>query len=214
MALVPVALVGRERLGYGPVPTLVLPPVEPADDRGHVGVAQLLHGLGRERRAGATGAVGDDVARLVRDPTLDGGLERAPGDVEGTGQRALLVLVRLADVEDDGVAAGDLVFGLGRLDLADLGLGLGQHLSERGHVDHDPSYGRRWLLAPGHPASGPPTGAMGALRSETLPARSTFPAARNGRPDPSDARPRRPGSQSRGALPTGGSVRAVEGRWS
>ena len=106
MALVAVALLRGERPGGGPGPALVLPPVEPADHRGHVGVAELLHGLGGERRADAAGAIDHHVGRLVGDPALDRGLEVAPGQVDGAGQGALLVLVGLAHVEHDRAGAG------------------------------------------------------------------------------------------------------------
>ncbi len=41
MPLVPVALIAVERPGGDPVPPLVLPPVEPSDHRGHLGVAEV-----------------------------------------------------------------------------------------------------------------------------------------------------------------------------
>jgi hypothetical protein len=57
----------------------------------------------------------------------------ASGDVDGTGQRALVVLVGLADIEDD--RAWDLApfVGLRRADLGDPSLGLGEELAEAGH---------------------------------------------------------------------------------
>ena len=85
------------------------------------------------------GAVDHHVARLVGDPAFDRGLEGAPGDVHGIGQCSLLVLVGLAHVEHDRVAGGDLLFGLGRLDLSNGRLGFGQHLPEGRHDDHNPS---------------------------------------------------------------------------
>ena len=139
MALIAVALLGGEGLWSHPFASFVLPPVEPTDDRGHVGVAQLLHGLGGEGRPGPTGAVHDHVAGLVGDPPLHRGLEGAPRDVHGSGQGALLVLVGLTDIEDHCGTGGDLLGGLGRLDLSNGRLGVGQHLPERGHGDHDPS---------------------------------------------------------------------------
>ena len=58
--------------------------------------------------------------------------------MDGVGQRTLLVLVGLADVEHHRGPGGDLLFGLGRFDLSDGGLGCGQHLPEGGHGYHDP----------------------------------------------------------------------------
>ena len=138
VTLVAISLLGSERLRRRPVPALVLPPVEPPDQRGHVRVAQLLERLGGERRASPHRAVDHHVARLVGDPALDRGLEGASRDVHGVGQCSLPVLVGLSHVEDDRVAGGDLLFGLGRLDLSNGRLGFGQHLPEGRHDDHDP----------------------------------------------------------------------------
>ncbi len=53
VALVAVALVGGEGARRRPRPAVVLPAVEAAGHRGHVGVAELAQRLGRERRADA-----------------------------------------------------------------------------------------------------------------------------------------------------------------
>jgi hypothetical protein len=63
--------------------------------------------------------------------------------VHGAGQRALLVLVGLAHVQNHGVTSRDLLFRLGRFDLSNGRLGFGQHLPEGGHGDHDPSASAR-----------------------------------------------------------------------
>src|SRR3546814_7373156 len=74
-----------------------------------------------------------DGRRLVGEAGLDRALERAAGDVHGAGDGALLVLLRLAHVEHDGAGLlADLV-GLGGGDLADLGLGGVEELTEAGH---------------------------------------------------------------------------------
>ena len=104
MALVAVALLGGEGPRRLPGPALVLPAVEAADEGDHVGVAHVAQGLGREGRARPGGAVDDDGRRLVGDPALHLELEEAPGHVDGARQGPLLVLVRLPDVEEDGLA--------------------------------------------------------------------------------------------------------------
>ena len=134
VALVAVALLGRQRGRDLPVAVLVLPLVEAADHRHDVGVPELLEALRRERRAGAAGAVDDQRGVVVRDPTLDGGLQRSPGDVERIGKGALLVLVGLADVERDRARSLAELVRLGGVDLADLFLGRLEQVTEAGHV--------------------------------------------------------------------------------
>ena len=87
--------------------------------------------LGRERGAGATGAVDDDRRVAVGELVLDLALEEAAGDVDRARDHPGVVLVLLAHVEEHGVAEA----GLGRLgiDLGDLRLGLGEQLTEAGH---------------------------------------------------------------------------------
>ena len=133
VALVAVALLGRQLAGRGPVAALVLPLVEAAGHRHDVLVAHVGEGLGREGRAHARGAVDDDRGRLVGDPVLDRALHRAAGDVDGSRDGALLVLVRLPHVEHDGARLAAEVVGGGGVDLADLGLGGGEQLSEARH---------------------------------------------------------------------------------
>jgi hypothetical protein len=122
VALVAVALLGRQDLGRGPVAALVLPLVEAAGHRHDVLVADLGERLGREGRAHAAGAVDHDRRRLVGEAGLDRALEHAPGDVHRPRDGALLVLVRLAHVEHDGAGPATQLVGLGRVDLADLRL--------------------------------------------------------------------------------------------
>ena len=133
VALVPVPLVGGEVARCRPVAALVLPLVEPAGDGDDVGVAELGEGLGGEGGAGAAGAVHHERGRLVGDPALDARLERAAGDVDGAGDGALLVLVGLADVEDDRPRSAAQLVGGGSVDLADLGLRGGEQLSKARH---------------------------------------------------------------------------------
>ena len=87
-------------------------------------VAELLQRLGRERGAGAARAVHDDRRVAVGELVLDLALEVAARDEHRAGDHPLLVLVELADVEERGVAQAR--FGVGRLDLADVLLGLCQ----------------------------------------------------------------------------------------
>ena len=104
VALVAVALVRAEGPGHLEVEPVVLPAVEPARHRHDVAVAELLEGPRRERRAHAGRAVDDDASGLVGQATLDVELELAPRDVHGAADRALVVLVGLADVEERGAA--------------------------------------------------------------------------------------------------------------
>ena len=70
----------------------------------------------------------------MRDAALDLGLEVPTGDEHGAGDGALLELVGLAHIEEDGVGLGVTAHvGVGRGDLTDLGLGLGQQVAERRH---------------------------------------------------------------------------------
>ena len=133
VALVAVALIAGEGGGDLPLPALVLPLVEPAHHRDDVGVAELLEGLGRERRTGAAGAEDDDRGAVVGHPHLDVGLERPSRDVHGAGDGALLVLVGLAHVEGDRTLGLAELIGLGRGDLADGGLRGVEEISEAGH---------------------------------------------------------------------------------
>ena len=86
MALVAVALGRRERLRSRPGTVVVLPLVESADHRLHVGVPQVTHGLGGEGRPDSPGAVDDDRRRLVGQLPLDLELEVATGQVDGVGE--------------------------------------------------------------------------------------------------------------------------------
>ena len=133
MALVAVALGRGQRLRRRPGPAVVLPLVEPADERLDVGVAEVAHGLGGEGRADPTGAVDDDRARLVGELALHLELEVAPGQVDGAGDGALLVLVGLPDVEEGDATGLQEGLRVGLLHLADGRLGLVQKISGCGH---------------------------------------------------------------------------------
>ena len=133
MALVAVALVGREADRHPPLAALVLPAPEAAGHRHDVGVAELLQRLGREGRAHAARAVHDDGRGLVEHLALDLALEVAAGDVERAREGALVVLVGLADVEHHGARRPAGLVGRGGVDLADLGLRLGQQIAEARH---------------------------------------------------------------------------------
>src|SRR5207248_10915561 len=90
--------------------------------------------------AGAAGAVHDD-GLVLRDPILDLALQVPAGDEHRVRHRSLLVLVELADVDERGVV--EVRLGLGRLDLADLLLRLGQQLAEAGHRVSSRSFSAR-----------------------------------------------------------------------
>ena len=125
VALVAVALIGRQGAGPRPGPPLVLPLVEAAVHGHHVGVAHLLERHRREGGAHPARAHGHQRGGPVRDPVLDARLELASGDVHGAGDGALLVLVGLAHVEQ-GPALGQQLLAASGVDLTDLGLGLRQ----------------------------------------------------------------------------------------
>ncbi len=203
VAHVAVALVGAEHHRQVPRATLVLPAPEAARHRHDIGVPELLQRAGGERRANSSGAVHDDRYRLVGELVLDLRLEMAAWDVDGTGERALVVLVRLADVEHTCAIGDSCGRPLGG-DLGDLRLGGGEKVSERGHVaqrtEGIPDQPGRDSQRP-HPsagrypsAGGTPVGTPGTrVRSRT---RLVSPAAAMARPARvatfEHRRPRRP----------------------
>jgi hypothetical protein len=99
-----------------------LPVGVPAGHGLHVLVAELAESLGRERGAGAAGAVDDDRPAAVGGEALDARLEIPAGDVDGAGEVPLLPLVRLADVEEERPVGARC--GIGGRDLVDLRLHL------------------------------------------------------------------------------------------
>ena len=66
-------------------------------------------------------------------PVLDTGLQVPPGNVHRIGNRPLLELVRLTDVEEQ-VAAGQQGLGPGRIGFGDARTGIGQKVSECCHT--------------------------------------------------------------------------------
>ena len=92
------------------------PPVSEVD----VLVAEVLQRLRREGRAGAAGAVEDELAGAVGDEALDPRLELAAGDVHRAGDDALLPFVALAHVDEERLALA--LARLGCADLVDLAL--------------------------------------------------------------------------------------------
>ena len=120
VARVAVALLGRHALGGDHRQPLLLPGEDPAGHRGDVVVAELLQLLGRDGGAVAGAAVEDRAGRLVRRGRGDLVAEQARRHQLAALEVGLLVLVRLAGVDQDDVAALDLLRGLERLDLLDL----------------------------------------------------------------------------------------------
>ncbi len=112
---------------------VALPVGESAGERDDVLVAEVGERLRREGRAVARRAVDDQRAARVGCQPLDPGLQMAARDVDGPGDVALVPLVLLPDVDDDGLAGVDPVPGLGRVELRDLGPRLLQELSIRRH---------------------------------------------------------------------------------
>ena len=79
--------------------SVVLPPVEPTGHRRDVRVAELPESLGRERAVPPGSR--RDLAVLVGHQAFDLRLEQASREMEGTRQRTLGILVRLADIEEE-----------------------------------------------------------------------------------------------------------------
>ena len=131
VAAVAVALLGGERLGGDPGPPLVLPAPEPAGHRHDVGEAELLEGLGGEGGAVAAGAIEDDGLVTVEELGLGLALEVAAGDEHRPRDRALVVLVLLAHVDERGLP--EARFGVLGLDLGDALLGVPEQLAVTRH---------------------------------------------------------------------------------
>ena len=127
VAAVARALLGAERLRGDELEPVPLPVGEAPRHRGHARVAEVGEGSRGERRPRPSGAVDDDLARLVWDERFDPRLEVATLDVDGAGDVPLLPLVGLAHVEEERpVARGERVARRGRGDLVDLRLGGGE----------------------------------------------------------------------------------------
>ena len=103
---------------------LLLPGEDPAGHRGDVLVAERLQLLGGLVGAVAAAAVEDRAGRLVRRRGGDLVAEQPGRHQLAALEVGLLVLVRLAGVDQDDVAALDLLRRLEGLDLLDLLLGL------------------------------------------------------------------------------------------
>ena len=138
VSLVAVVLLRRQRGGLLPRAPLVLPAAEAALHRLDIGEAELGERHGGEGRPDTTGAVDDDGRVLVGDAILDLCLEVPARDVDGAGNRALLVLVGFTDVEHDR-AGSDVRRGTLGIDLADLGFRSGEQVTERCHPERLPS---------------------------------------------------------------------------
>src|SRR5262249_18820489 len=104
---------------------------EPARHRHHVVEAELLERLGRERRPVASGAEHHDRAVAVDELRLRVALQVAAGDEHRPGDRALVVLVLLPDVEERRRAQAGL--GLLGLDLGDAPLGVSEQVAVARH---------------------------------------------------------------------------------
>ncbi len=124
VAGVAVALLGGHPGGRDHRQALLLPGEDSARHRGDVLVAERLHLLGGLVGAAAAAAVEDRAGRLVgrRGGDLVG--EQAGRDQFAVLEVRLLVLVRLAGVDQDDVAGLDLLARLEGLDLLDLALDL------------------------------------------------------------------------------------------
>ena len=120
VARVAVALLGGHPLGGDHRQPLLLPGEDAAGHRGDVLVAERLQLLGRLVGAVAAAAVEDRAGRLVGRGGGDLVAEQPRRDQLAALEVGLLVLVGLAGVDQDDVAALDLLGGLEGLDLLDL----------------------------------------------------------------------------------------------
>ncbi len=119
VARVAIALLGGHAGGGDHRQPLLLPGEDAAAHRGDVVVAQRLHLRGGDRRAVAGAAVEDRARRLVRRGLGDLVAEQARRHQPAAVEVGLLVLVRLAGIDQDDVAALDLRGCLERFDLLD-----------------------------------------------------------------------------------------------
>ena len=133
VTLIAVAFRRPERARASPGLSGVLPTVEATIHRHDVGVAELLQSLNGKGRPGATGAHHDHRLVAIGHPLFDHGLERAAGDVERSGNRTLVVLIRLSYVEQE-VTSVEQLRATDDVDLVDLGLGGPKELPEAGHT--------------------------------------------------------------------------------
>ena len=107
-----------EHARRAPGEAVLLPAAEAAGQRRDVLVAELLERAGGERRARARLAGEHDRRRAVGHERRDARLEVAARDVHGALDRALVELVRLAHVDEDGGFVGrETGGGIGGADL-------------------------------------------------------------------------------------------------
>ena len=134
MAGVACALLCAEHARRAPREAALLPAAEAAGERGDVLVAELLERAGGERRARTRLAGDHDRRREVGDDSADARLEVAARDVHGVLDRALVELVGLAHVYENGRLVGGQAGGsFSGADLVDLRLQLSEKFLVRRH---------------------------------------------------------------------------------
>ena len=127
MAAVAAATLCIEHLRFGPRIARLLPSREAAGERSDVGVAELGHRLGTKSGTRTRGARQHDALIVVGCGRLNPRLEEATRNVNGLCDCALLVLVRLAHVDQHGWSGGCQLAGQRiRVDFGDLLLDLGE----------------------------------------------------------------------------------------
>ena len=129
------ALLRAEHARRAPWQPALLPRAEATGQRCHILVAQLLERARREGRP-RTRLTGDhDRSREVGDDAADARLEVPARDVHGVVDRALVELVRLAHVDEDGRLVGGESSGrVVGADLVDLRLELGEKILVGSHA--------------------------------------------------------------------------------
>ena len=130
VALVTIFLLRRQLHRRHPRATLVLPLAEAPGHAHDVRVSEILERLRRECAAHSPRAVHDDGSGLIDDARLDLRLEVSAGNVDRTGERALLEFVGLAHVEDVHRLLRETSLDLDGLHFGDLALRVGKQVAE------------------------------------------------------------------------------------
>jgi hypothetical protein len=135
VAAVALDLLATERAVLHDAEARLGPALEAALEVDHVRVAEVVERLGREHGAQARLAIQHDRGGRLGCGRADAELEEAAADIRGAFDRAVAILVRVADVDDDdGFTRVEPLLQLGRRLLGNDLAGFAQHLLQRLHV--------------------------------------------------------------------------------